>query len=168
MTFSEILAQKTLKRDEYKSKFSLPRRSKILIALHFTDDTISNQIIDGLETLPANFIIFGKNIEKKEFKNVTYQNSQEDFDMTGVDAILCNCHEAKLVEIMKQWVVPIVNENNYLGKILTEFHPGRAEGNAYLYQKDSSWSAYYALVRYLENHKFPYDNRNLVKNVVWV
>jgi hypothetical protein len=25
---------------------------------------------------------------------------------------------------------------------------------------------YYAIIRYLENYKFPYDNRNLVKNVV--
>jgi hypothetical protein len=88
--------------------------------------------------------------------------------MQWIDAIMCNCEDISLEWVMKKWVVPIVNEKSYLGKILQEFHPGRAEWNAYLYEKDSHWSAYYALVRYLENHKFPYDNRNLIKNVVWL
>lgn len=67
---------------------------------------------------------------------------------------------------MQLGVTPLINEKNYLGSILQEFSAGRGEGNAYLYEKGNSWSAYYALVRYLENHKFPYDNRNLVKNVL--
>ena len=168
MTLSEILAGKTVARDEYKSKLSLPRRSKILVAVHFSDTQITQDILAGLEILPANFIVFGKWLEKIESKNISYNDSIENFDMQWIDAIICNCTDISLETAMKKWVVPIVNENNYLGKILQEFHPWRAEGNAYLYEKDSQWSAYYALIRYLENHKFPYDNRNLVKNVVWL
>jgi hypothetical protein len=125
-------------------------------------------LLVGMSILPANFIIFWNDVKKEEFKNIAYQESHENFDMTWIDAMLCSCDDITLEKIMDLWVVPIVNEKNYLGKILSEFHPGRAEGNAYLYEDNSSWSAYYALVRYLENHKFPYDNRNLVKNVVWV
>lgn len=168
MTLSEVLAGKTVARDEYKSTYSLPRRSKILIAVHFTDTTMTKKILEWLEILPANFIVFWENLEKIEAKNISYSNTINSFDMQWIDAIMCNCEDVSLESAMKLWVVPIVNENNYLGKILQEFHPGRAEGNAYLYEKDSHWSAYYALVRYLENHKFPYDNRNLVKNVVWM
>lgn len=168
MTLSEVLAGKTVARDEYKSQFSLPRRSKILIAVHFTDSEITKNILEWLKILPANFIIFWKNLDKIEAKNISYSDSHTDFDMQWIDAITCNCSDISLESIMKKWVVPIVNDNNYLGKILSEFHPGRAEGNAYLYENNSHWSAYYALVRYLENHKFPYDNRNLVKNVVWL
>lgn len=168
MTFSETLAQKTLARDTHKSKLWLPRRSKILIAVHFSNDNLTESILSGLEILPANFIVFWEKIKQIDYKNIVYSNSLESFDMMGIDAIVCDCEDTKLEKLMSQWVVPIVNEKNYLGKILQEFHPGRAEGNAYLYEKDSYWSAYYALVRYLENHKFPYDNKNLVKNVVWV
>ena len=168
MTLSEILAGKTVARDEYKSEYSLPRRSKILIAVHFTESDMTDEVIKGLSILPANFIIFWKDIKEVEGKNLTYKKSHENFDMQWVDAIICNCNDISLESVMKKWVVPIVNEKNYLGKILQEFHPGRAEGNAYLYEDNSSWSAYYALVRYLENHKFPYDNRNLIKNVAWL
>lgn len=168
MTLSEIIAGKTVARDEYKSLLSLPRRSKILIAVHFSDTDITQSILAGLEILPANFIIFWKKVKKLDAKNIAYIESFKDFEMYGIDAIISNCSDISLEGVMKLWVVPIINQKNYLWNILQEFHPGRAEGNAYLYEKNSYWSVYYALVRYLENHKFPYDNRNLIKNVVWL
>lgn len=168
MNFSELTSQKTQSRDAYKSTYNFPRRSKILVWVHFSDKTITQDILNGLSILPANFIVFWKSLEKIDSKNIAFVKSHEDFDMNWLDAMLCNCNDIKLEKIMEQWVVPIVNEKNYLWNILNEFHPGRAEGNAYLYEDKSSWSTYYALIRYLENHKFPYDNRNLVKNVVWV
>lgn len=168
MNFSELTWQKTQARDTNKSTYNFPRRSKILVGIHFTQTKMTQKILSGLAILPANFIIFWDIDKQVDAKNIAYKKSHEDFDMVGIDAMLCDCDDIKLEKIMEIWVVPIVNEKNYLGKILSEFHPGRAEGNAYLYEDDSYWSAYYALIRYLENHKFPYDNRNLVKNVVWV
>lgn len=168
MNFSELLEQKTAHRDILKNTYKLPKRSKVLVWVHFSEEKITKKILDGLAILPANFIIFGTDIESHEGKNIAFETTHEGFDMTGIDAMLCNCEDIKLEKIMEIGVVPLVNEKNYLWKILAEFHPGRAEGNAYLYEKNSFWSAYYALVRYLENHKFPYDNRNLVKNVAWL
>jgi hypothetical protein len=168
MNFSELTSQKTTGRDEYKSIYDLPRRSKILIGVDFTDTNMTNKVLKGLAVLPANFIVFWSELKNIDSKNIAYQENHNDFDMTWLDAMLCSCDDIKLDKIMELWVVPIVNEKNYLWNILLEFHPGRAEGNAYLYEDKSSWSAYYALIRYLENHRFPYDNRNLVKNVVWV
>lgn len=168
MNFSDLTAQKSQHRENLKNHYKLPKRSKILVWIHFWEEKITKKILDGLAILPANFIVFHSSITEHEGKNIAFENNIEEFNMLWVDAMLCSCDDIKLESVMEIWVVPIVNNNNYLGKILVEFHPGRAEGNAYLYEKNSYWSAYYALIRYLENHKFPYDNRNLVKNVVWM
>jgi hypothetical protein len=165
MNFSELLEKKTIQRDILKESYNLPKRSKILVGVCFNDIKSTKKILDGLAVLPANFIIFNTEIEKHEAKNIVFEADYKSIDMNGLDGILCSCDDIVLERVMELGVVPLVNEGNYLGKILTEFHPGRAEGNAYLYEKGSYWSAYYALIRYLENHKFPYDNRNLVKNV---
>lgn len=168
MTFSELLEKKTLQRDIIKDTYMLPKRSKILVWVCMNDEKITKKILDGLAILPANFIVFNTSITEHEWKNIAFETDYTKVDMIGMDGMLCSCDDIKLEKIMELGVTPLVNENSYLGKILTEFHPGRAEGNAYLYQKGSYWSAYYALIRYLENHKFPYDNRNLVKNVSWL
>lgn len=165
MNFSELLAQKLQARDALKNKYNLPKRSKILVGVHFTNSKHTKKILDGLSILPANFIVFWDIEAEVNAKNICFEENHDNIDMTWIDAMLCDCDDVKLEKIMESGTVPLVNENNYLGKILQEFHPGRAEGNAYLYEQDSYWSAYYALTRYLENHKFPYDNRNLVKNV---
>ena len=168
MTASDIMSEKTLIREKIKSKFNLPKRSKTLIALYFSDSDMTQSILSGLDILPANFIIVGGNIDTSEAKNIVHIKKIEEIDMQWIDALVCDCKDISLEKIMSMWVVPIVIEKNYLWKILSEFSAARGEGNAYLYQDFSYWSAYYALVRYLENMKFPYDNRNLVKNVIWV
>jgi len=168
MNFSDIIAQKALSRDEIKWKLNLPKRSKILVWIYFNDSALSSEIISGLSILPANFVIFWDLNTSEEHKNISYIKELTSTHYNGLDALLCDCSDTKVERIMEEGVVPIINEKNYLWKILTEFHPGRAEGNAYLYEDNSLWAAYYALIRYLENHKFPYDNRNLVKNVLWV
>ena len=168
MNFTELLKNKADVREQLKNKYNLPKRSKILIGVHFSNSKITKKILDGLAILPANFIIFGESWENTNAKNIAFEEEYNTIDMTWIDAILWSCDDVKIETIMETGTVPLVNENSYLGKILVEFHPGRAEWNAYLYDKESYWSAYYALIRYLENHKFPYDNRNLVKNVVWV
>ena len=168
MSLTEILSQKNDSRDILKTKYNLPKRSKVLVAIHFSEEKLTHKVLKWLSILPANFIVFTEAKEEIEAKNIAFVKDHTSFDMSGIDAILCDCDDIKLEKLMEVWVVPLVNERNYLWKILQEYHPGRAEGNAYLYEKWSHWSAYYALIRYLENHKFPYDNRNLVKNVVWV
>jgi len=168
MNITDIMANKTIQRDILKSKLALPKRSKILVWVCFSNQSITSHVLDWLEILPANFVVFGENKLNKDYKNISFVESIDDININSLDWFLWACDTMKLEELMKAWVVPLVNEKCYLWSILQEFHPGRAEWNAYIYEKDSSWSAYYALIRYLENHKFPYDNRNLVKNVLWV
>jgi hypothetical protein len=169
MDYSQIAETKTKARDAIKNAHNLPRRPKILIGVTLGKEGLSEEIIAGLAILPVNFVVFSQaKIQLWDVKNIALEDSLEAIDSYGIDAILCSCKNVKLEELMKKWVVPIVNEKNYLWKILSEFSPARGEGNSYLYEEGNLWSAYYALVRYLENLKFPYDNRNLVKNVLWV
>lgn len=58
MNISEVLRLKEEKRDELKVSLELPRRSKILIAVHFSEKNITQNLLDGFAILPANFIVF--------------------------------------------------------------------------------------------------------------
>jgi hypothetical protein len=42
------------------------------------------------------------------------------------------------------------------------------EGNSFYYEESNHWSIFYSIVRYMENYKFPFDNKNLIKNVLAV
>jgi len=168
MGIQDLISSKTEARDELKTKHNLPRRSKILIGIKLWKTSVSKEFISGLSILPANFIVFSEKKIELDEKNIRIQDSESLCDMNGFDAFISECSDIKIEKLMEAGVVPIVNSGNYLWKILSEFHPWRAEGNSYLFESWSHWSAYYALIRYLENHKFPYDNRNLVKNVLWV
>ena len=42
----------------------------------------------------------------------------------------------------------------------------RSEWNAYFYDESNKWSIFSSIVKYMENYTFPFDNKNLVKNVV--
>lgn len=168
MDYSTIANNKTTTRNELKSKYSFPKRPKIIVAIHLSSAEQTNFVADGLSCLPVNFIVVWSKFTDVDQKNVAYINDFSEIDTDGVDAIICDNESGKIEDFMKQWIVPIICEKNYLGKILTEFSAARGEWNAYIYDSDSNWSIYYALIRYLENLKFPYDNRNLVKNVLWL
>ncbi len=168
MNYSDILQHKTEIRDKLKTKFSFPRRPKVIVLIHLQDDEMRDFLTQWLSVLPVNFIVVWKNTAKTWAKNIAYVSQISKINLDGIDAMICDNESGKIEAYMQRWIVPIVCDKNYLGKILTEFSAARGEGNAYIYETNSKWSAYYALVRYLENHKFPYDNRNLVKNVVWM
>ena len=38
--------------------------------------------------------------------------------------------------------------------------------NSYLYDTLNEWSIFYSIVRYLENYKYTYDNKSLIRNVL--
>jgi len=81
MTASDIMSEKTLIREKIKSKFNLPKRSKTLIALYFSDSDMTQSILSGLDILPANFIIVGGNIDTSEAKNIVHIKKIEEIDM---------------------------------------------------------------------------------------
>lgn len=170
MDYSELAKKKTAVRDELKKLYNLPKRSKSLVVVYFPDSSYWEEILQGLVYLGANFLfVSDRKIEiPKTLKNVALAESLEWISWKGIDALVTNAEDIEIQKYMELWVVPIVQSPHYLGNILQEFSPMQAQGNAFLFDNASVWSVYLALVRYSENLKFPYDNRILVKNVLWL
>lgn len=83
MNFSELLTLKTGARDDIKNTYGLPKRSKILVGICFSESEMTQNILDGLACLPANFIIFGKHeVKKADHKNIVFES-----DMSSIDFI---------------------------------------------------------------------------------
>lgn len=122
-------------------------------------------LLDWLETLSCDFVIKTEK-ELKQKVNVFYTKDIKKDLLMWFDFIVMDNETEWLSEFFSLWITPIIPSNNHLSSILKEFDPLNSEWNSYLYDDKNKWSMYYAIIRYLENYKFPYDNRNLVKNVI--
>lgn len=170
MNITECFTKKNTQKDTLKSKYNIAKKYKIIIAVSFENNDICENILEWLTFLPAYFMILGK-AEKQEIQseNIFYIDASTlDSEIFAFDAILTDGNNIDLKAYMHAWITPIIYTQNYFKSLLQEFSPSRGEGNAYMYTEINIWSIYYALTRYLENHNFPYDNRNLVKNVLQI
>ena len=70
-----------------------------------------------------------------------------------------------MATLTENTVVPIVPSQSPYSAKLSEFNPMKFEGNAFLFDKVNQYQMFAALVRYLENIRYPGDKRTLVKNV---
>ncbi|NDK07774.1 hypothetical protein EOM39_00840 [Candidatus Gracilibacteria bacterium] len=165
MGLTEILNEKKRQAESIKSKYKLLKKNKILGVIVMDNKEILSDLLKGLSVLPIDLIVLSKE-EFGQYNSMVYMDNIADNTLFGVDFIVCDNCMGKLGDYLKKGIVPIVSKNNYLNNILNEFNPVKSEGNAFFYEEDNVWSIFYAIIRYLENHKFPYDNRNLVKNVI--
>jgi hypothetical protein len=97
--------------------------------------------------------------------DVVLLEDSED-NRNGADAFLTD--DWTLVpkdELMKSAVVPIGPSLWAKEYGLTEFNPMKFEWNSFLFEKADKYQMFAALVRYLENVKYPGDKRTLIKNV---
>lgn len=117
-----------------------------------------------LSVLPCNFIIRGEN-PWVEYHNIKFELETSEVNKVWLDFVLTNLEE-DLVEYFNFWVVPIISAENIIAPELEEFNPMSTSGNSFIFAHNTQWDMFYALVKYLENYKFPYDNKNLVKNVI--
>lgn len=122
-------------------------------------------LLDWLEILSCDFIIKTEKEIKQKLNIISSTDIKKDL-LLGLDFIVTDNETEWLNEYLNSWITPIIPNNNYLSSILKEFDPLSNEWNSFLYEDKNKWSMYYAIVRYLENYKFPYDNRNLVKNII--
>ena len=117
--------------------------------------------------LPVAFIIEMENIEtEKLWKNIVATSKVPESYLVWLDFVICDKDISSLKKYLENWITPIISQNNPLKSILKEFNPIKNEWNSFIYENENKWSIFYSLVRYLENYKFPFDNKNLVKNVL--
>ncbi|MFA5916732.1 MAG: hypothetical protein WC850_00675 [Candidatus Gracilibacteria bacterium] len=165
MGLTEILNEKKRQTESIKNKFKLLKKNKILGIVVMDNKEIIGDLLKGLSILPVDLIILSKE-EFGKYDSMIYLNDVNDNLLFGIDFIICDDCMGKLGDYLKKGIVPIVAKDNYLNNILNEFNPVKSEGNAFFYSENNVWSIFYAVIRYIENFKFPYDNRNLVKNVI--
>jgi hypothetical protein len=159
--FTEKKKYSKILKDFYKFK----TKNKAIWLIIVNDEILIDSLLDWLEILSCDFIVkTEKNIKEKT--NVAKSSEIKKDLLVWFDFILTDNDSQWLNDFFWLWIIPIIPNNNYLSSILHEFNPLQNEGNSFMYDENNKWSIFYSLVRYLENYKFPYDNRNLVKNVL--
>lgn len=167
MTLENILSEKRVNNLEIKTNFGLTHKYKPLWLVKLSNKNLIENLIDWLENLWAWFVIIWDFIDiKNSSNNIIITNEIKADYLSWFDFILSDDNLENITLYSSKWITPIILRVNHLWNILKEFNPLKNEWNSFLYDESNEWSIFYSLVRYLENYKFPYDNKNLVKNVL--
>ncbi len=167
MGFSQLMKEKKKYSKLIKEEYDFPRKNKLNWLVVLNDKDLLVDFVDALWSLDANFVVV-TDFKLKTFKNVCLKEQIKREMSVGFDFILCDDDISSLWDYMNEGIIPITSKNNHMSSILKEFDPIRNTGNCFLYEGNNKWSIFYALIRYLENSKFSFDNKNLVKNVLEV
>lgn len=167
MDLNMVIKEKREKNIELKNRFWLIKKHKALGLIKITDKSIIKDLRDWLLVLPSSFIIDVEWVDlEKLWNNIIATSKIEKSDFIWFDFLICDENIENINNYLEYWVTPIISNNSHISSILKEFDPIKNEGNSYLFSISDKWCIYYSLIRYLENYKFPFDNKNLVKNVL--
>ena len=165
MNIVELLRKKKASWNEIKKDFDFPLNNKATWLISLSDNNLTNELLEALSVLDVNFIIKSNNLNNSDFKNIAF--IKEWFNsLIWLDFVLCDECENNMTDYFNFGVTPIISKNSHLSSLLSEFNPGKVSWNAYIFKNNNKWEVFYALIRYLENFKFSYDNKALVKNVL--
>lgn len=165
MLFSELIKEKQKSSNDLKKKYKFWVQNKLIWIIKIIDENILKKMLDWLKNLPSNFVVVSEKDYKNE-NNIFFIKREELIPDFWFDFIVYDDEwDCKLDLYLKKWIVPIVNTKNHLSALFKEFNPIMNEWNSFLYSEKNEWSIFYALVRCLENMKFPQDKKNLIKNV---
>lgn len=162
---SNIFNEKRKYSKKLQNFFRFKTNNKVLWLIIVKDKEEVNFLIEGLEILSCNFIIKTEN-EIQERINLIKTNQISDDLFYWADFFVTDNEMQGLNKLFSFGITPIIPNNNYLSSILKEYNPISNSWNCFIYENKNKWSMYYAIIRYLENYKFPFDNRTLVKNVL--
>jgi len=162
--FSALIKEKQLNNIDLRKKYKFQNQYKNIWLIKINNESKVKKLINWLAVLPANFIVIS-DLENINLSNVLVTKTSF-VPNSWFDFIVCddesNC---KINTLFKKWIIPVINKNSPINSILMEFNPMANEWNSFLYSENNEWSIFYALVRCLENLKFPQDKKNLIKNV---
>lgn len=164
MTQKVLITKKKEVASEMLKKYDFVRSNKLLGVVKISNQEVLGKLIDWFPTLPVNFLIIS-DFEVTEYTNIKKIQDISESEVDGLDFIICDKEIDKLDVFYKKGVVPIIENKNYLSSILSEFNPIKNEWNSFIYSDLNEWNIFYALIRYMENSKFSFDNKNLIHNV---
>jgi len=164
MTIASILKEKSANKTELLAQNNLKNKKLPLWLIKLNSDLIDWVLVDALKILPANFIISWKNNNFWDNWNIKFiDNKSMD---SGFDFVVCDWCEDSINQYLNSWIVPVISKNHHISSILKEFDAKKIEWNAFIFENNALCDIYYAIIRYMENYKFPYDHKALVKNVL--
>lgn len=167
MDLNTVIKEKKEKNTEIKKRLGLIQKHKALGLVKITNKALIKDLRDWFLVLPSSFVIQVDWVDvEKLWNNIVATWSIDKNDFIGFDFILCDEDIENLNIYLENGVAPIINSDTHMSAILKEFNPMKNEWNSYLFSSNDKWTIFYSIVRYLENHKYAFDNKNLVKNVL--
>ncbi len=158
-----ILKKKRTDKENLLLNYNFKNKNYPLWLIILEDNLINNKLIDTLSILPSNFLICThKKLE--EIENVKLLNIW--IDSFWFDFLVNDNYEDNFINFLRKWIIPIVLEKHYISSLLKEFNAKNIEWNAFIFSNSNIFEIFYAIIRFLENYKFPYDHKALVKNVL--
>ncbi len=164
MTINDLIKEKRKNSDSIRNLYLLPPKNKPIGVIKLEDKKMLKKLLVWLSELPSNFVVIWEEKDFDKYENIAFSKNVDKLEY-WFDFLVCDKSEKKLNNYFWKWVVPITPKASILSPILKEFNPLKNEWNSYLYENTNYFSIFYAIIRYLENYKFPFDNKNLVKNV---
>lgn len=167
MNIASVLAEKKENSLKLKKALWILLKFKPLGLIKINDSEVTKELIKGLKSLPAWFVVYIKN-QKTEIisKNVVATWELDKSTLSWFDFVVCDGDIVNIESYIKKGITPIILRKNHLTELLREFNPLQNEWNSFFYESLNKWDIFYTIVRYMENYKFPFDNKNLVKNVI--
>ncbi len=159
-----IFTDKKTTKATLKTIFNFQNKFNTFSILNISSKENLDNLIIWLKTLPINFVI----VSDKDLVegNICYTTKNIWDYLLGFDFALVD-NNCEITHAYSQaWVVSLVPTNFYLSSVYKEFDPIWVVWNTFFYEENNIWSMFYSMVRYLENSKFTFDNKNLVKNVL--
>lgn len=119
-------------------------------------------LLAGVVNLEAKVIILSENNPSAEFKDsaivLPYSRRNRKYLLEAADIALClDFNDAE--EMLLNGVIPVSTSR----RELSDYNPNHETGNAFIYNKNNSWSIFAAMVRAVETFKFPYDWKGIVR-----
>lgn len=169
MNETNIFSDKKSNSEKIKNTHYILSKGKPLWLIILSDNDLINDLIEWLKTLQSCFFIYIKDTtEVKISDNIIVWWKIDEHLLSWYDFVICDDEINNLRKFLAKWIVPIISRKNHMSSILKEFNPLKNEWNSFFYEETNIWSIFYSTVRYLENYKFPFDNKNLVKNILKV
>lgn len=163
----DIFNEKKENNLKLKENFGFQKKDKCIWLVKLSDKKLIVDLREAFVNLPVCFLIEMPNIETEKLgKNIIATSNIPEKYLSWFDFIVCDKNINCLQKYLKKGVVPIISKQNPLKTILKDFNALKNIWNSYIYESENKWLIFEALVRYLENYKFPFDNKNLVKNVL--